>query len=174
RPSTVTVYNTPQEVPGYVDYDLGVYAQDSWTLRRLTINPGLRVEWYKASVREAYKPEGRFSPARIYPKQSTPAWGPDYLPRFSAIYDVFGDGKTALKVSAGKYNENLTAQDSIWPWADAGLRMETRNWFDCDLTLGTSTCSGRILPTNGDDIAQDNEIGPSSNPNWGNRVDRIL
>ncbi len=32
---------------------------DSWTLKRLTINPGLRVEWYKASVREASMPAGR-------------------------------------------------------------------------------------------------------------------
>jgi hypothetical protein len=171
RPSTVTVYNTPVDVPGWVDYDLGVFAMDSWTMKRLTINPGVRVEWYKASVKETSMAAGRFAPARFYQRQSTPAWGPDYLPRLSAVYDLLGTGKTALKASASKYNENLTAQDTIWGYADAGLRSETRNWFDCDLTPGTSTCSGRVLPTNGDDIAQDNEIGPSGNARFGQRAD---
>jgi hypothetical protein len=172
RPSSVTVYNTPVDTPGWVDYDLGIFAMDSWTLKRLTVNPGLRVEWYKASVREASMPAGRFAPARFYPRQSTPAWGPDYLPRLSAVYDLFGKGKTALKMSVGKYNENLTAQDTIWQYADAGLRSETRNWFDCDLLPGTSTCSGRVLPTSGDGIVQDNEIGPSSNLRFGQRADQ--
>ena len=32
---------------------------------------------------------------------------------------------------------------------------------------GTSTCSGRALPTNGDGIPEDNEIGPTGNRNFG-------
>jgi hypothetical protein len=47
------------------------------------------------------------------------------------------------------------------------LQTDTRNWRDCDYLPGTSTCSGLALPTNGDDIAQDNEIGPSNNTLFG-------
>jgi hypothetical protein len=100
RPSTVTVFNTPIDVPGWVDYDLGVYAQDSWTLNRLTLTPGIRVEWFKSSVRETSAEAGRFAPARFFPEQSAPAFGPDVRPRFSAVYDLFGNGRTALKIPA--------------------------------------------------------------------------
>src|SRR5262245_20315686 len=34
RPSTVTVYNTPLDAPGYIEYDAAFFAQDSWTIRR--------------------------------------------------------------------------------------------------------------------------------------------
>jgi hypothetical protein len=43
---------------------------------------------------------------------------------------------------------------------------ETRNWFDCDINAAGSGCSGLVLPTNGDDIAQENEIAPGT-PNFG-------
>jgi outer membrane receptor for Fe3+-dicitrate len=43
--SQVTVFNTPLDAPGRVQYDSAFFVQDSWTLSRLTINPGLRIEW---------------------------------------------------------------------------------------------------------------------------------
>ena len=42
--SSVTVYNTPVITRGQVNHDLGIYAQDSWTINRLTLSPGVRVE----------------------------------------------------------------------------------------------------------------------------------
>src|SRR2546427_11897037 len=42
---------------------------------------------------------------------------------------------------------------------------DTRPWTDTDR-------QGRNLPTNGDDIAQDNEIGPSQNNAFGIRASR--
>ena len=39
--STVSVFNNPVIQPSYVAYDLGVFVQDSWTLKRLTVNPGM-------------------------------------------------------------------------------------------------------------------------------------
>jgi hypothetical protein len=137
----------------------------------LTLNPGVRFEWYKASVRETSMEAGRFAPARFYPTQYSPAFGPDFRPRFSAVYDLFGDGRTALKMSAGQYSEQMTPQDIIWGYADAGARNESRNWFDCAINAAGTACSGVALPTNGDDIAQDHEIGPSGNASFGSRTD---
>ena len=48
KPSTVTVYTTPSLTSVHVNYDLGYFVQDSWTIKRLTLNPGLRVETYLA------------------------------------------------------------------------------------------------------------------------------
>ena len=61
----MSVYNNPIIQPSYVAYDLGVYAQDSWTLKRLTVNPGLRVQWIDTGMRETSMAAGRFAPARF-------------------------------------------------------------------------------------------------------------
>ena len=85
RPSTVTVYNTPILTRGWVDRDLGVYIQDSWTLGRLTLTPGIRAEWFKSGMQESTMPAGRFAPYREFAAQAgMPDWGPDWTPRFSA------------------------------------------------------------------------------------------
>jgi hypothetical protein len=77
RPSTVTVYNTPLNAPGIVEYDAAFFAQDSWTFRRLTFNPGLRVEWFAAGMEETSAAAGRFAPARFFPAQhGLIRWGP--------------------------------------------------------------------------------------------------
>ena len=53
QPSSVDVWNTPLEAPGIVDYDAAIFLQDTWTIKRLTINPGLRIEWFSAGMRAA-------------------------------------------------------------------------------------------------------------------------
>jgi hypothetical protein len=170
--SQVTVFNTPLDAPGKVQYDSAFFVQDSWTLRRLTINPGLRIEWFAAGMEEASAAAGRFAPARFFPAQyDLIKWGPDYAPRFAAVYDVFGTGRTALKTSFSKYHRQYDA-DPFLVYADAGLRNELRNWFDVDLVPGTvGTRSGIAKPTDNDRIAQDNEIGTGS-PTFGARAER--
>jgi hypothetical protein len=172
RPQTVTVYNTPIISLCNVNYDIGVFAQDSWTIKRMTLNPGVRVQWFKSGTPETSMAAGRFAPARFFePQPNLPKWGPNWAPRFSAAYDLFGDGRTALKVSASKYYQWWDA-GIAYRYANAGLFSDSRNWFDADLIPGTSTISGVVLSTNGDGIAQNNEIGPSSNPDFGKRADR--
>src|SRR5256885_8535413 len=83
----------------------------------------------------------------------------------AAVYDLFGDGKTALKTNFSKYHRQYDA-DPFLVYADAGLRQENRNWFDCALNAAGTACSAVVLPTNNDGIAQDSEIGPS--PSGGN------
>jgi hypothetical protein len=82
------------------------------------------------------------------------------------VYDLFGNARTAVKFSANKYVATLGA---IYfnPYNPVGAGSDRRQWFDCDLVPGTSTCSGRVLPTNGNDIAENNEIGPTSNNSFG-------
>jgi hypothetical protein len=161
RPSTVTVFNTPLEAPGIVEYDAALFVQDSWTIKRLTLNPGVRVEWFAAGMEETSAAAGRFAPARFFPAQhGLIKWGPDYAPRIAAVFDLFGDGKTALKTNFSKYHRQYDA-DPFLAYADAGLRQENRNWFDCLLNAAGTACSGAAAPTNNDGIAQDVEIGPS-------------
>src|SRR5207249_9980830 len=109
---------------------------------------------------------GRFVPARSFSEvPDAPNWK-NIAPRFGMVYDLTGDAKTAIKGSINKYNRAYTT-DFANRYDPLALQSDTRNWSDCDYNPGTSTCSGRALPTNGDGIAQDNEIGPSNNRNLG-------
>jgi carboxypeptidase family protein len=172
QPSQVEVFNNPVIQPAYVAYDVGIFAQDSWTLRRLTINPGLRVQWVQTGMYESSMAAGRFAPARfIEEEKGLINFGADYSPRFSAVYDLFGDGRTALKTSWSKYYRNYDGDIAANAYGRAGERSELRAWFDRNLVPGTSVPSGaavtvlcpgvRVLPTDCDGIAQDNEIGIS-------------
>lgn len=66
-------------------------------------------------------------------------------------------------------NQNST--DIASRYNPMAQQSDRRNWFDCDLRAGTSSCSGVVLPTNGDGIPQDNEIGPTGNRNLGSPLD---
>ena len=86
----------------------------------------------------------------------------DVLPRLGVVYDLLGNERTALKFSAGRYVAKLGTLD-LEPYSTMRIAHEDRGWFDRDL-------GGLDLPTNGDDIAQDNEIVPSSDPQFGIRA----
>jgi carboxypeptidase family protein len=145
-PIQVAVYNTPIVVREDLLYDTGIYGQDQWTFKRLTVNAGLRYEWVDARVPAQVSPAGRFTPARNFaevpnvPKQHDPA------PRFGLAYDVFGNGKTALKYSLNRYNSSRTTGDAnsgaqrYNPLARASA---TLNWTDLnkdDIAQGELGC----------------------------------
>ena len=62
-PNTVTVYNTPTRYFEYVNHDLGIYAQDTWTMKRLTLSPGVRFDMFNAKSQGGCRDAGRFAPA---------------------------------------------------------------------------------------------------------------
>jgi hypothetical protein len=137
RPATVTVYNTPVGSGEALDYDLGIYAQDSWSVKRLTVNFGLRWEKAVARVLGGHSPAGRFVPERQFDEiLNLPNWT-DWAPRFAVVYDLFGNAKTALKYSINRYNRSVTTgvADDYNP-------------------LGASTSTLQWTDLNGDNIAQ--------------------
>ncbi|MEQ1908141.1 MAG: TonB-dependent receptor [Vicinamibacterales bacterium] len=165
-PDSVIVYNTPTRTYNLMGADVGLYIQDSWTLKRLTLNPGLRFEHFNSSVQPMALEAGRFVPGRTFGALlDTPKWN-NIAPRFSAVYNLTGDAKTALKFGLNKYNRNFTT-DFANRYSPSVLQSDTRNWSDCDFLAGTSTCSPLALATNKDGIAQNNEIGPSNNNRFG-------
>ena len=86
-----------------LDCLMGIFLQDSWTLKRLTLNPGIRFEVIRGSVPAQTAPAGRFVPARSFEAiDDLPNWK-NSRPGFGAAYDLFGDGRTAIKGSVGKY-----------------------------------------------------------------------
>jgi hypothetical protein len=70
------------------------YLQDSWTIGRLTINPGLRFTVYNGGFKNTAKD--------IYDTSV-------FAPRLGVAYDVFGDGSTVVKGHMGRYDQGLFA-----------------------------------------------------------------
>jgi hypothetical protein len=104
-PYAVSLYNLPIVSRSELNGDFGVYVQDSWQLGRLTLNPGLRFERFNGEVAEQSAPAGRFVPARHFARIPNLPNYTDWVPRIGAAYDLFGNGKTGIKFSVGRYME---------------------------------------------------------------------
>ena len=141
-PLSVTVYSTPTlGQQSNVDAQIGLFIQDSWTIDRLTLNGGIRYDYFKGLVPAQTAGAGRFVPERsIGVIDDFPTWH-NVSPRFGLAYDLTGDGRTAVKFAIGRYVEQ-----------------EATGYPGRFNTLGTSSESRSWTDLNGDDIAQDNEI----------------
>ena len=74
-----------------------IFAQDQWTLRRLTLNMGLRFDYHNAYNPAQVLPATPYSdPFSFAPKYNLPNWK-DISPRIGASYDLFGNARSALK-----------------------------------------------------------------------------
>ena len=110
-PNLVTIQAPNAGWQSNLNYNLGMYAQDRWTINRLTLSGGLRVDMQNESTTDFTSQPHRWLPDRhdFYPSvKNVPNWN-DVNPRVSAAYDLFGNGKTALRASASRAVE----QDAI-------------------------------------------------------------
>jgi hypothetical protein len=133
-------------------HTIGWFAQDQWTVRRLTLNLGLRLDYLQGWVPEQRLPAGDFVPERRFDKVENALNWKDLSPRLGAAYDLFGDGRTALKVYLGRY---VTFQNT-------GGLLAGQNPISQMITSSTRTWTD-----NGDYIPQENELGPHSAANFG-------
>ncbi len=106
-PFQVTILNTPVDYTDKLKADLGIFAQDSWNLKRLTVNYGARWELFKHGIPEEQSGAGRFVQARTFGPIDMPTWK-SISPRVGVVYDLFGNQKTAIKASFGKYMQQGT------------------------------------------------------------------
>ncbi len=110
-PQNVTLFATPQNDATALNV-LAFFAQDSYSVKRLTIVGGVRFEQLEGYLPSQSSPASRFATANIGGFAAQPRSYDEIRdvvkwntagPRISAIFDVTGDGKTAAKASAGRY-----------------------------------------------------------------------
>jgi hypothetical protein len=146
-PTSVTQYATPFRSISNENHDFGAFAQDTWRLNRATVIGALRYDWFKtgfpAQTVDAGSPLVGLGNRNIsFPESDNINWK-DITYRTGLVYDIRGDGKSAVKVAANKYLLGQTLNGfGVSPNPVNALQtFTTRSWadsnhnfvVDCDL-----------------------------------------
>jgi len=168
-PTQLTQFATPLEFYETTKANIGLFAQDQWRLSRFTLNLGVRFDYLNSYVPEQYVGPGPLAPNRsinFAKVEDVPNWK-NVSPRVGVSWDLFGNGRTAIKANVGRYLEgpNLTTFTRRANPAAAIVTQATRTWNDtfypvgdprrgnfspdCDLLLpGINGECGAVNPSN--------------------------
>ena len=149
----VTLFASPFFTKTAVDVT-SLYAQDSYSFNRLTLTGGLRWERLEGYLPAQESPASRWFPSlqRSFEEQRDVVLWHTIGPRLSAAYDLTGDGRTALKASAGRYyyviSTGGTPLDNVNPNSNYS---EQYTWNDAngDLRFQPGEQSGTPVVTSG-------------------------
>jgi hypothetical protein len=117
-----------------VRYD-AFYAQEQWTLGRVTVQGALRYDYARSYFPEQTVGAQRFLPTSVtYPRSDGVTGYKDLAPRGGVAWDVFGTGKTSIKINAGKYVQNANSGLTYTALNPSGrlTTSVTRTWTDRD------------------------------------------
>jgi hypothetical protein len=144
----------------YQKAEMGIYARDQWTKGRATFNVGLRFDYYNGYIPAVKEPAHDFTAALEYPAvHGAPVWK-DINPRLGFAYDLFGDGRSAAKVSFGRYVA-MTGNGQVRNYhpLNRSINTTTRAWTDTN---------GNYFPDcDLKNFGQNGECQPLANANFG-------
>ncbi len=158
---SITEYANPYIVNASARQD-SLFAQDQWTIKRLTLQGAVRWDhpwsWFPAQT----EPASRFFPGASFPRTDGVTGYNDITPRMGAAYDLFGKGKTALKVSLGKYLQGASVSNLAYS-ANPSLRIPGGNasgFLNPSVNRPWTDANGDFMPDcNLDNPLANNECG---------------
>ncbi len=140
-PVTITQYANPYEVKARAA-QATLFVQDQWTHDRLTLQGALRWDHPWSWFPEQTEPASRFFPGASFPDTEGVTGYNDITPRMGVAYDLFGNGKTALKANLGKYLQGASVSNLAYgsnpalriPGGGGGIfnPSVSRSWGDAD------------------------------------------
>ena len=165
-PNQITLRSMPFTTINKIDHDAGIFAQDKWSIGRLTTTFGVRFDFFRSSFGAVTVGPSILTPSRdiSLPETKNLGWN-DVTPKFGASYDLFGDRKTALKVSANKYVAAQGATGGLGNTPSPVNRLvltTNRAWTDANGDY-VPQCNLTAPAANG-------ECGAMANANFGRQV----
>ena len=158
-PNRVTYYGLPTRAKDYLRPNLGIFAQDQWTIKRLTVNAGLRFDYLRTGYPDHDIPATQYVRVpRVFAGEDVIRWT-SISPRLGANYDLFGTGKTAVRFSAGHFvlADGLPSRRPINPVVQNNST--NRVWLDTNRNF--------IVDADPFNPLENGELGPSDNASFG-------
>ena len=157
-----------------------VFAQERWTRGRLTVQAAVRFDRAWSWFPPQQEGPSRFLPVPIVIPETPGVNGyKDISPRMGVAYDLFGNGRTALKVHVGRYLEGA-GTGGLYTATNPTMRMPqttptlgtagvTRAWNDANRNF-VPDCD--LLNPNAQDLRQSggDMCGVMSNTRFGQNV----
>jgi hypothetical protein len=153
------------------------YAQDRWTIGRLSLQGGLRFEHLSDFFPEQRHggPGNQFFPtAVIFPAEDGPLSLKDIMPRVGASFDLFGNGRTAVKFFVGRY---VTTTNTIDEWVNYSpastfhfVNSTDRAWDDFAFGAGDPRSGNYVADCDLLNGSANGECGPFASPSFGQRT----
>jgi len=104
-PAEIETYDTPFSFQNDVTHQWA-FINDTWTKGRFSVNGGVRLDSFKPYYDEQGKDgSGPYQDVVTYPGFAFHRLN-GFVPRVSLVYDMFGTGRTALKLAYGRYSYN--------------------------------------------------------------------
>ena len=169
-PVSITEYASPHHSIAR-SWVYGIYGQDQWTLDRLTLNLGVRFDQTRGYIPAQTRPGGVFTPpVPVEAINNVPNYK-DISPRIGAAYNIFGNGKSAIKVSVGRYvlGDHTSTTTANNP-AEAVVTSATRNWNDQMFPVGDPRRGNYIPDCDLTNVDLNGECGALSRNGFGTPV----
>jgi len=104
-PAEIETYDTPFSFENDVTHQWA-FINDTWSIGRFSLSGGVRLDSFKPYYDEQGKTgEGPYQDTVTYPGFESHRLN-GLVPRISGVYDLFGTGKTAIKLAYGRYSYN--------------------------------------------------------------------
>ena len=134
-PNQITMYLANPLIPKSRVMSQAAYVQDQYTRGRLTLGAALRFDYARSWLPDMLIGPDVYIPSGLFFEGEESVRGfKDLSPRVSAAYDLFGNGKTAVKFNLGRYLEAAT-NGGRYTNAHPSNRLSTsttRTWTDAN------------------------------------------